>query len=71
MANPWLAHVKKTMKDNRGVSFKQVLRIAKKSYKKISSGKGPAAFSRKRRGTRRGKQYGGGGHGVADFAAPV
>jgi hypothetical protein len=35
--NSWLAHVKATMKLNRGKSFKQVLKIAKKSYKKSQS----------------------------------
>jgi hypothetical protein len=29
----WLAHVKKTMKANKGKSLKQVLKMAKKSYK--------------------------------------
>ena len=33
-SNPWLAHVKDTMRKNRGVSFKNVLKIAKKSFKK-------------------------------------
>ena len=39
MANAWLAHVKSTMKKHRGKSFKQVLKIAKKNYKKIGSTK--------------------------------
>ena len=33
-ANPWLAHVKKTMKANKGMAFKAVLKKAKSSYKK-------------------------------------
>jgi hypothetical protein len=33
--NPWLTHVKKTMKDYPNKKFKEVLVIAKKSYKKI------------------------------------
>jgi hypothetical protein len=33
--NPWLTHVKKTMKDYPNKKFKDVLVIAKKSYKKI------------------------------------
>lgn len=33
-ANPWLAHVKKTMKANKGMAFKAVLKKAKASYKK-------------------------------------
>jgi len=32
--NPWLTHVKKTMKDYPNKKFKEVLVIAKKSYKK-------------------------------------
>ena len=35
-SNPWLAHVKETMKKNRGVSFKNVLKIAKRSFKSKS-----------------------------------
>ncbi len=33
--NPWLTHVKKTMKEYPNKKFKEVLVIAKKSYKKI------------------------------------
>lgn len=29
----WLSHVKKTMKANKGKSLKQVLKMAKKTYK--------------------------------------
>ena len=32
--NPWLKHVKKVSKQNKGKSFKEVLKIAKKSYTK-------------------------------------
>ena len=35
--NSWLAHVKATMKVNRDKSFKQVLKLAKKTYKKSKS----------------------------------
>jgi len=35
--NSWLSHVKATMKMHRGKSFKQVLKLAKKSYKKSQS----------------------------------
>lgn len=31
--NKWLTHVKKTMKAQKGKSFKAVLKIAKKTYK--------------------------------------
>jgi len=32
--NPWLAHVKQTMKSHKGMKFGQVLKMAKKTYKK-------------------------------------
>lgn len=32
--NPWLTHVKITMKKNKGKKFKDILKIAKKSYHK-------------------------------------
>lgn len=35
--NPWLAHVKDTMRKNRGVSFKKILKLAKKTFKKLKS----------------------------------
>ena len=35
MGNPWLAHVKTTMKKHKGKSFKTVLTLAKKTYKKV------------------------------------
>lgn len=38
--NSWLSHVKSTMKQNRGMSFKQVLKLAKRSYKKSHSQNG-------------------------------
>jgi hypothetical protein len=31
--NPWLTHVKKTLKAHKGKSFKVVLKMAKKTYK--------------------------------------
>lgn len=34
MANKWLAHVKKTMKANKGKKFGEVLKMAKKTYSK-------------------------------------
>ena len=55
MANAWLVHVKATMKKNRGKSFKQVLKLAKKSYKKTGSTK-KARKSRKGKGTRKAKK---------------
>ena len=35
MANPWLAHVKNVRSQNAGMSFKNVLQLAKKSYKSL------------------------------------
>jgi hypothetical protein len=32
--NPWLTHVKKTMKENPNKKFKDVLKLAKKTYVK-------------------------------------
>jgi hypothetical protein len=33
-SSPWLTHVKKTMKANRGKTLGECLKIASKSYKK-------------------------------------
>jgi len=35
--NSWLIHVKKTLRENRDKSFKQVLKLAKKTYKRTAS----------------------------------
>ena len=37
MGNPWLAHVKATMKKHPGKEFKEVLKLAKNTYKKVQS----------------------------------
>ncbi len=37
----WMAHVKKTMRANKGKSLSQVLKMAKKTYKKTRRGGGP------------------------------
>ena len=82
--NSWLAHVKATMKLHPSKSFKQVLKIAKKTYKRSqsqSSSQSQSQSGGKRRksngkgkgkgkgkGTRKG-QYG--GSGVAEYATPV
>jgi len=34
----WMTHVKKTMRANKGMKLKQVLKVAKKSYKKTMRG---------------------------------
>ena len=54
MSNPWLAHVKQTMKKNRGVAFKQVLRIAKKTYKSATK----TTYKGKHRSTKKNTRHG-------------
>ena len=68
MANAWLAHVKSTMKSHKGMKFKDVLKHAKKTYKK--SGKSmaksrskPKSRSKKSKDKRRKRQRGGSGCG--------
>lgn len=34
----WMSHVKKTMKANKGMKLMQVLKLAKKTYKKTGGG---------------------------------
>ena len=41
----WLVHVKKTMKAHKGKSFKQVLKMAKKTYRGGAGEEGYAAPS--------------------------
>ena len=55
----WMAHVKKTMRAHKGKSLSQVLKMAKKTYKKTM--KGGSALSpatvggkRHRKGTKKG-----------------
>lgn len=52
--NSWLSHVKKTMKAHKGKSFKAVLKMAKKTYKKGGSRLSPLPLDGGRRKTRRG-----------------
>ena len=47
--NSWLSHVKATMKMHRGKSFKQVLKLAKKSYKKSQSSSQSHSGGRRRK----------------------
>jgi len=75
-SNPWLAHVKETMKKNRGVSFKNVLKLAKKSFKNSKYGsKSKSKSKSKTKYGGKGRQRGGSGMaGKAPFgenAAPV
>jgi hypothetical protein len=58
----WMAHVKKTMRANKGKSLMQVLKMAKKTYKK--SKKGGALSPHPYSAT-------GGAGGVASTATPL
>jgi hypothetical protein len=42
MATEWMKHVKKTMKEHKGSSLADVLKMAKKTYKKQKGGDGEA-----------------------------
>lgn len=53
MANPWLDHVKSVKRAHPSLAFKDVLKHAKKSYKKMTPAKKPAGKTRK---ARKGKQ---------------
>jgi hypothetical protein len=60
--NSWLSHVKATMKANPNKSFKQVLKIAKKTYKRSQSQSKSQSKSQSQSGGRRrshGKKRGG------------
>jgi hypothetical protein len=68
----WMAHVKKTMRANKGKSLSQVLKMAKKTYKKTRRGGAdteepmtagglsplPLNGGRRRRGSRKGSKKG-------------
>jgi hypothetical protein len=63
----WMAHVKATMRAHKGLKLKQVLKLAKKTYKKKSMRGGQAVITpdfvqsgagRRRRGTRRSRRGG-------------
>lgn len=41
----WMSHVKKTMKANKGKSLKQVLKLAKKTYKKTAKRGGSGSIT--------------------------
>jgi hypothetical protein len=55
----WMAHVKATMKANKGKSLKQVLKMAGKTYKKSAKGgMSPAIYGGKRRTSKGAGMYG-------------
>lgn len=58
--NPWLRHVKETMRKHRGVSFKKILKIAKKTFKKShsSSSSHSSSHSSSQSAGRRGRNAG-------------
>lgn len=43
-AGSWMAHVKATMRANKGLKLKQVLKLAKKTYKKVAKRGGGAVL---------------------------
>ena len=64
----WMTHVKATMRAHKGLKLKQILKLAKKTYKKVAKrGGGGATMNltpggatggRRRRGTRRSRRGG-------------
>lgn len=64
LSTTWMAHVKATMRAHKGLKLKQVLKLAKKTYKKTAKRGGGAVLTpatvggRKRRGTRRSRRGG-------------
>lgn len=61
----WMSHVKATMRANKGLKLKQVLKLAKKTYKKMSKRGGgsdivphPVSGAGRRRKTRRSRRGG-------------
>jgi hypothetical protein len=67
--NSWLSHVKATMKMHRGKSFKQVLKLAKKSYKKSQSSSQSHSGGRRRKSKVSNKRRQRGGSSFAENAA--
>ena len=57
MANPWLEHVKKVHKANPGKKFKEILIIAKRSYKSVESEVSKAVAGKKHHKAKTGKHH--------------
>jgi hypothetical protein len=53
----WLSHVKKTMKANKGKSFKAVLKMAKKTYKGGDQTTGVAVGGKHRKGRKHSRKH--------------
>lgn len=51
--NPWLSHVKKTMKNFPKLKFKQILKQAKKTWKKGTAALVPKKKTQKRKTNKR------------------
>jgi hypothetical protein len=51
--NAWMAHLKKTMRANKGKSLGQVMKLAKKTYKKTAKRGGGVASTAATVGGRR------------------
>jgi len=66
--NSWLSHVKATMKMHRGKSFKQVLKLAKKSYKKSQSSSQSHSGGKRRKSKVSKNRRQRGGSSVAEYA---
>lgn len=66
LSTTWMAHVKATMRAHKGMKLKQVLKLAKKTYKKSKRGGGGGLLAPmplgggRRRGTRRSRARRGG-----------
>lgn len=64
LSTTWMAHVKATMRAHKGLKLKQVLKMAKKTYKKAKKGGAvPTPFplagaGKGRRGTRKSRRGG-------------
>ena len=53
MANAWLTHVKSEMKKHKGKKFKEILKLAKKTYRKSAKSSTPTGAKTKRKRRRR------------------
>jgi hypothetical protein len=54
--NAWMTHLKKTMRANKGKSLGQVMKLAKKTYKKTKRGGGVASTAATVGGRRRSRK---------------
>jgi hypothetical protein len=66
-AGAWMAHVKKTMRANKGKKLKEVLKLAAKTYKKGTAKKTAKKTARKSRKSK--SWFMGGGSSIVPSAA--